>query len=207
MKKKMVIIIAALLLGGGAMFTYGDLSVGSEVQKGIANSVIRFHVIANSDMKDDQELKIAVKDEVVKKLQGELSGAGTIENARKILRGNLGQIEGVAVKEMRKRGYSYGAKATLESSYFPVKMYGDMTFPEGEYEAVKVELGKAEGKNWWCVMYPTLCFVDSTYQVVPEESKDILKKDLTTEEYQSLLRGENVTYGFKLLEWVENLFR
>ena len=107
---------------------------------------------------------------------------------------------------MRQQGYDYIATASLGNRYFTIKKYGDMTFPAGEYEALRVQIGQAKGQNFWCVMYPTLCFVDSTYQVVPEESKEELKSTLTDEEYQALLgEDKNVTFGFKLLDWVDNL--
>ena len=87
-----------------------------------------------------------------------------------------------------------------------MKQYGDMTFPAGEYKALKVNIGRHEGKNWWCVMYPTLCFVDSTYQIVPEESKEKLKENLSKEEYESLLtKGEGVEYGFKIVDFLTGL--
>ena len=81
-----------------------------------------------------------------------------------------------------------------------------MTFPAGDYEALRVKIGESKGRNWWCVMYPTLCFVDSTYQIVPEESKEKLKESLTEDEYEMLLAGgENVTYSSKIWEWLKNL--
>ncbi|MDR1700597.1 MAG: stage II sporulation protein R [Lachnoclostridium sp.] len=207
MKKKCFLIGFTLVIVIGLVFTYTRRFEGEAVSDGIANHVIRLHIIANSDMGKDQELKMAVKEEVVKEMRTKLAESKDINCAREILTANLGQMEEIAKEEMKKRGYSYTAGATLSRSFFPVKKYGDMTFPEGQYEAVKIQLGEAKGKNWWCVMYPTLCFVDSTYQVVPEESKDILKKDLTQEEYQSLLEGENITFDFKFLEWVEKLFQ
>ena len=90
--------------------------------------------------------------------------AESVDEARIQIQKRLPEIEAVAKEKMQQKGYSYDADATLSSCYFPVKTYGDMIFPAGEYEALKVNLGKSAGKNWWCVMYPTLCFVDSTYQ-------------------------------------------
>lgn len=203
---KLILLGITLLCVAGGIFINNSVGSGKKIQKGIANNVIRFHVIANSDMEQDQELKLAVKDKIVASVRGELKEANDLESARKILKSKLTKMEKIAEQEMKKRGYSYKANATFSSTYFPVKSYGDLTFPDGEYEAVRVNLGEAKGKNWWCVMYPTLCFVDSTYQVVPEESKEVLKKDLTRDEYQSLLKGENVSYGFKLIEWVEKFF-
>ena len=106
------------------------------------------------------------------------------------------------MKLRKQRAVVCKINAELGTCYFPVKEYGDLTFPAGEYKALKVNIGKSEGKNWWCVMYPTLCFVDSTYQNVPDESKEKLKENLTEEEYDSLLTGgDEVEYGFKIFDF------
>ena len=176
------------------------------IQKSIASHIIRLHVVANSDSEKDQQLKISVKDKIVAGLQEKLKDADNLNDARTIIRNETERIEQMATEEMRKQGYDYIATASLGNSYFPIKKYGDLTFPAGEYEALRVQIGEAKGQNFWCVMYPTLCFVDSTYQVVPEESKEELKHTLTDEEYQALLgEDKSVTFGFKLLDWVDNL--
>lgn len=154
----------------------------------------------------DQALKMEVKEAVVTYLRGVMQDAESVDEARIQIQKRLPEIEAVAKEKMQQKGYSYDADATLSSCYFPVKTYGDMIFPAGEYEALKVNLGKSAGKNWWCVMYPTLCFVDSTYQIVPGESKEKLKKCLTEEEYNSLLDGENgIETSSLFIEWIRNI--
>lgn len=171
-------------------------------QQHIAGEIIRLHVIANSDSKEDQALKLQVKDEVVSYLREKLKDAQDVAQARQIIYDNLADIETVAGKKMTDEGYSYEAKASLSYCDFPVKQYGDLTFPAGKYEALRVQLGTSEGKNWWCVMYPSLCYVDETYQVITEENKEQFKKILTKEEYQSLLTAKEppVFYKSKLKE-------
>lgn len=177
-----------------------------KIQKSIADHIIRFHVIANSDSDEDQKLKLAVKDKIVNELREKLEKADSLEDARDIIRNETEMVERLATEEMHRQGYNYTASASLGNSYFPVKKYGDMVFPAGEYEALRVKIGKADGHNFWCVMYPTLCFVDSTYQVVPEQSKEQLKNTLTEEDYQALLGGsERVTFGFKFFDWVDKI--
>lgn len=206
MKKVIFTIVAVVIIAIGGLVTYDNIKA-EKVQESIAEHVIRLHVVANSDMENDQKLKLEVKDAIVLSLQNKLQGVTSYEEARKVLENELPEIEKTAVAEMESQGYSYNAHAELGKAVFPVKKYGDLTFPAGEYEALRVSLGEAEGKNWWCVMYPTLCFLDSTYQVVPEESKEVLQADLTAEEYSMLLEGgENISYGFKLLDWVEKMF-
>ncbi len=200
-------IVIMVVATGILMYLYGEATKGQRQQRAIAEQIIRLHVIANSDTDEDQELKMKVKETIVTYLRGEMQDATSVDEARQAIREHLPEIEEIAAEKMRAEGYEYTAEATLGESYFPVKEYGDLTFPAGNYEALRVRLGESAGHNWWCVMYPSLCFVDSTYQVVPDASKERLKDSLTSEEYDSLLDGgEEVSYSWKAGEWLKNLF-
>lgn len=206
-KAKIAGIAALFLLTVILMMLYHRRVTEQRLQKNIAKEVLRLHVVANSDSETDQALKLKVKETIVTYLRGVMSDASTVEEAREEVQKRLPEIEEIAREKMQVEGYNYEADASLTECYFPVKEYGDLTFPAGDYEALKVNIGKSAGKNWWCVMYPTLCFVDSTYQIVPEESKDKLKECLTDEEYNSLLDGgDNVQYSSGLIEWIRNAF-
>lgn len=205
---KRVIFVIVVLFVCGVMVLYGRETKGDSMQRKIASQVIRLHVVANSDRDEDQQLKLEVKEKIVQLLRNELREDTTICSAQQTLRDHLPEVEQVASQYMKEKGYSYDVKAELGTAYFPVKQYGDMTFPAGEYKALKVNIGKHEGKNWWCVMYPTLCLIDSTYEVVPEESKEKLKKNLTEEEYESLLDGSaDREYGFKIVDFFQQIFQ
>lgn len=198
--------VVMLVVTGILMYLYGEATRGQKQQRAIAEQIIRLHVIANSDTDEDQELKMKVKETIVTYLRGEMQDATSVDEARQAIREHLPEIEEIAAEKMRAEGYEYSAEATLGESYFPVKEYGDLTFPAGNYEALRVKLGDSAGHNWWCVMYPSLCFVDSTYQVVPDTSKERLKESLTSEEYNSLLDGgEEVSYSWKVGEWLKDL--
>ena len=158
----------------------------SQIQKNIASEIIRLHVIANSDTVSDQTLKLQVRDSIIQDLQSVLKNSSSIEEARSILAKQLPQIQRKAEETIREKGYDYTVSVSLNQRYFPVKVYGDLTFPAGVYEALCLEIGKASGRNWWCVLFPSLCFVDETYAVVPEESKEKLQDSLSEEEYASL---------------------
>jgi stage II sporulation protein R len=180
----------------------------SEIQKGIADHIIRFHVIANSDSQEDQALKLKVKDELVESLSPLLSKAASIDEARSILLANLNLIQEAAQTSVRQNGYTYPVQVTLEDCYFPLKVYGNCTFPPGTYEALRVQIGAAEGKNWWCVMFPPLCFVDDTYSVVDEETDKQLKHLLTEEEYDTLVKQKKpIKIKFKLWEALKKLLK
>lgn len=199
-------IVVMLVVTGILMYLYGEATRGQKQQRAIAEQIIRLHVIANSDTDEDQELKMKVKETIVTYLRGEMQDATSVDEARQAIREHLPEIEEIAAEKMRAEGYEYSAEATLGESYFPVKEYGDLTFPAGNYEALRVKLGDSAGHNWWCVMYPSLCFVDSTYQVVPDTSKERLKESLTSEEYNLLLDGgEEVSYSWKVGEWLKDL--
>lgn len=185
--------IAALVLctiltvaGLSAVWKLNGRAGGQPIQEGIAKEIIRFHVLGNSDTQEDQNLKMAVKEEVIDYVKPLLEGAENIEETRRILSENLQGIQSRAEEVIREQGYAYTADTRLANCYFPMKSYGDCTFPAGDYEALRICIGKAEGKNWWCVLFPNLCFVDSLHAVVPEDQKQELQGVLTEEEYESL---------------------
>lgn len=157
-----------------------------QIQENIAAQVIRLHVVANSDSEADQALKLRVRDAVLQGLQSSLAGVDSVKEAKSVILAQIPSIERIAAATIQKEGCSYPVKVTLGTRYFPVKVYGDLSFPAGNYEALCLQIGEAEGHNWWCVLFPSLCFVDETYAVVPEESKEKLKSSLSEEEYDSL---------------------
>ena len=107
-----------------------------------------------------------------------------LEQTKAFIRSHLPQIEALAEETIQKEGYSYPVRASLEWTAFPEKTYGDITFPAGTYAALRIQIGEAKGHNWWCVLYPSLCFIDSVHAVVPEKGKKQLEHVLTEEEYE-----------------------
>lgn len=172
-----------------------------EIQEGIAGEIFRLHVVANSNSQEDQDLKMEVKKEVIDYLGENLEDGAGLQETREWVLENLSGIEERAAAVVKGAGRDYGVSASVENTYFPDKTYGDCTFPAGEYEALNVRIGQAEGKNWWCVLYPGLCFIDDTLGIVTEEKKEELKEVLTEEEFQAILRDpeekEKVRIGFK----------
>ena len=179
----------------------------TDLQEGIAQDIIRFHVTANSDSTQDQSLKLTVKDTLVNKLSPLLNETENIAEARKVLSKNLSYIQEIAEETIRQQGYNYPVKVSLADCYFPIKVYGDYTFPAGTYEALRVQIGAAEGKNWWCVMFPPLCFVDETYSIVDNDTDQKLRHMLTEDEYETLIQEKKpVKVKFKLWESIKKLF-
>lgn len=169
------------------------------LQRGIAKQIIRFHIRANSDSDEDQRLKLLVKEKVVEYVGPLLSDSSGIDESRNILSQESENIRQLALDIIRQQGYDYDVTVYFEKSFFPMKTYGDLSFPPGEYEAFRIDIGSSEGKNWWCVLYPPLCFVDSVYADVPDKSRKQLKDCLTDEEYNVVSGKDKVRYRFKYL--------
>lgn len=200
MKKGIILMIAAVLLGVGWQYRQQHMT------EEIAGKIIRFHVRANSDTQADQKLKLKVRDAVGAYMQPRLSGISDIEVSRQTVKKNLAGIENTALEVIESEGYTYDVSASLTVTDFPEKTYGDYTFPAGSYEALEVVIGEGGGHNWWCVMYPNLCFFNSVYQVVDEEAEKSLKKALTQEEYKSLMEEKNYKVTFALAEKIQEIF-
>ena len=171
------------------------------MQAQIAQKILRFHVIANSDSKEDQRVKLLVRDAVGNLMEERLLGAKNLEESRKIVAKNLDEITQTATDTLTDAGYAYGATASLEVTEFPEKTYGSYTFPAGKYDALCVVLGKGEGHNWWCVLSPNLCFRGSVYEIIDEDAKEELKEVLDAEEYESIFRLGHVQPRLKFLEF------
>ena len=174
-------------------FTYDGQHrrTAEQLQQEITGEIIRFHVRANSDSPEDQQLKMQVKQELVEYIGELLNGVGDKEEARKILTDNIENIENAAKGVINEQKKEYNVKAYFENSYFPVKVYADMTFPQGIYEAFRVDIGAAEGKNWWCVLYPSLCFVDAGYGVMSSDAKGELEAVLDEDELELLYENKD----------------
>lgn len=197
------IAILAVLYDRNIAFTKDQ----SNIVEGLSDSLIRFHVIANSDSDEDQAVKVKVKDEVVKYMQGLLEDSTTVDTSRKIILQHMEEIRSIAEKVLRDNGFDHSVTIALQQQEFPLKKYGDIVLPPGEYEALVVNIGAAQGKNWWCVLFPPLCFVDATHGVVDNQSKESLKEVLTEEEYAAIIMSKdkdvNIKVSSRLLRWFE----
>lgn len=181
------------------------LNYATNVSYDISSSVFRLHVIANSDEEFDQNLKYIVRDKVIEYMKTISENAVCKEDYIDIAYTNLDEIKKVAQDTVYKNGYNYEVNVCIGNFEFPTKIYGDVTLPAGFYDALRIEIGNASGQNWWCVMFPPLCFVDITSGIVPEDSKETLKSDITHDEY-NLITASNpsVKFKFKLVEMFNN---
>ena len=177
------------------------------VSSDISSSVFRLHVIANSDSNEDQALKYKVRDALLEYMNSICNDVSSKQEAMDIANSNIDNFYAIAKKVVKENGYDYPVNITLGKSDFPTKNYGDVSLPAGTYDALRVEIGSASGKNWWCVMFPPLCFVDVSSGIVPDSSKELLQNNMSEEDYD-LITDDNssseLTFKFKLVELFEN---
>ena len=173
------------------------------IQEQIAGKVLRFHVLANSDTAEDQNLKLAVRDAVGSRMAELLSDVPDREACEQVVEAHLPEIAETAQAVVREAGYEYEVHAAIEETEFPSKTYGKFTFPAGKYEALRVVIGEGEGHNWWCVMFPPMCLPAA------EESQE-LNDVLSESQMEVVENGDKYQVKFfavELFEKVKNWFQ
>ena len=203
MKKYFLLSIVIILFLAISAFSYVNA-----ISTNLADSVFRLHVIANSDSQEDQNLKYKVRDSLIEYMNTLVNSSYSKEDVIKIAKEHLNEFKNIAQNVIKENGFDYPVNVEIGNFAFPSKTYGDISFPSGFYDALKVEIGESKGQNWWCVMFPPLCFVDVTSGIVPEESKENLEDNLGTEEYDIISESNDNTYvniKFKIIEFFENM--
>lgn len=180
------------------------ISYATSVTSDLSNSVFRLHVIANSNSEEDQNLKYLVRDALLKYMSSISENINTKEEAMLVAQNNIEKFQEIAENVIIENGYNYSVCVEIGNYSFPTKKYGDISLPAGLYDALRVKIGNASGENWWCVMFPSLCFVDVSNGYVPEISKQNLQDSLLPEEY-NLISSNNINFKikFKLIELFE----
>lgn len=183
------------------------LSYVTAVSQDIKDSVFRLHVIANSDSNEDQNLKLKVRDSLLEYMNDLAKNCTSKEEVVQIAKDHEEEFKQISEKVISDNGYYYPVSIKIGDSDFPTKTYGDISLPAGTYDALRVQIGEAKGKNWWCVMFPPLCFVDVSTGVVPDTSKEEMKENLNDEEYDLISKTDDneINFKFKLVEFFQNL--
>ena len=196
LRKTVSISILSLILIS-VLYIFNSISI----QHSLANKVLRLHILANSNSSFDQNLKLKVRDKIVEFLTPKLENSTSLNETKKIISGNMDNIKNIA-SEVVSEYADYPIAVSLNSSNFPTKHYQKVSFPAGEYEALKIIIGEGKGNNWWCVMFPPLCFTNSSAGTFNEKSEKTLKENLTDEEYNLINSDKpDVIIKFRLLEW------
>ena len=178
-------------------------SYSNAVSSELSNSVFRLHVLANSDSEEDQQLKLKEINSLISYMNTLSSNCNTKEEAIQIATQHQNEFQTIAENVIVENGYNYPVQIKINNFYFPTKSYGDISLPAGYYDALRVEIGNAKGKNWWCVMFPSLCFIDISSGIVDSEGKEKLENNLDSESYELISESKTSTefkLKFKLLE-------
>lgn len=203
-------VMLFIVLGVMASCIYAQISKIDTFSDDYKEKLIRFHVLANSDSDEDQALKLKVRDEVISYLQPKLENSKTIQQSEKIILSEESNLMDICEKTIKENGYDYDVSINLGYSKFPTKQYSSVVLPAGEYKSLKIIIGEGQGRNWWCVMFPPLCFVDEQNNVIDKETDKKLKEVLTDEEYKLIVEKDNkkindLQIKFKIVEIVQKI--
>lgn len=169
------------------------------VCENLTHDVLRLHILANSDTDRDQEIKLLVRDEITMECGSLFENADSLEEAEKVASENLELFKETAERVIREKGENYEVSVRLCPVYFNTRYYGEITMPAGKYMALQIEIGKAQGQNWWCVLFPSLCFGTSA-------KCDDFKDDLTEPERTVVSSGTRYQFRFKIVEALSGIF-
>lgn len=200
MKRTGIIILVLLVITAGLY-----IEKVTQRQDLMVDNLLRLHVIANSDSPGDQALKGDVRDRLVSEIGALVAGMESKQEVLDFLQDNMELIETAAADEVTAHNAPYGVKAETGRFVFPTKLYGNLALPAGEYDALRVVIGEGNGANWWCVMFPPLCFVDTKNAVALAKDQERIRDMLTEEELEILASSENmdevpVKVRFKIIE-------
>lgn len=198
MRKTVPLIFLSVLF---ICFFYAD-----SLQKDLSQNLIRLHIIANSNSESDQQIKREIRDEIIKNAGNKFSADSQKAVFSHELCNNLDEIEKIADFVLKKHNADYQSEAYLKKTYIPKKVYNGIILPEGSYDSLTVKLGNGNGENWWCVVYPPLCFTESVCGKLSEEGKEKLKNTLSPDAYSLITSEEfSVEYAFKFVELVQKI--
>lgn len=199
-KIKYILIILSLLF----CFIFISLSsYANTISQNLSNNFFRLHIIANSDSEKDQELKLKVRDNIISYMKSQNYSDCSKDDVISSVSKNLKEYKQIAENTITEYGYDYPVNIEIGNYYFPTKIYGNIALPAGNYDALKIEIGNAKGQNWWCSLFPPLCFVDISSGVIDEESENNLKDNLSEEEF-AIIKNTNtsIRLKFKIVEFL-----
>lgn len=180
-------------------------SYASTISSNLSDNFFRLHIIANSNSAKDQSLKLLVRNAILEHLKSQNYSDCTKDEVIAFVSQNLKEYKEVAEKTIESAGYNYPVKVSIANTFFPTKEYGNISLPSGFYDALKIEIGNASGENWWCSLFPPLCFVDISSGIIDEESQNSLKENLSEEEYAIITQNnQSIKLKFKIIEFFSN---
>lgn len=217
-KQAMVLIYLYLLIAGGLLSAYQTPTVAANGTVVIPDEAIRLRILANSDQEEDQKVKQLIRDEINKEVNEWVASLTSVEEARSLIKKRLPDIEAIVERVLLEQNQEQPFTVEFNQVEFPTKLYGQYLYPAGNYEAILVTLGEGNGANWWCVLFPPLCFLDfsnSEAVDVSELQEGVTADEQNNEEEEKVLtelvsneedEKEEVEVKFFLVEWFTSLF-
>lgn len=198
--KKLLIIFILFLL----YFIFNSISYSYSISNNLEESLFRLHIIANSDSEEDQNLKLFVRDNIINYLKN--YKFSNKEELITFLNEHETELNEIIKSSIAQKGYNYNFSFEIGNSFFPQKKYENIILPSGYYDGLKIKIGKAEGKNWWCVLFPPMCLINESTCELPEESELFLQNSLS-EESNSVVSSDTQKYKFKfkIVDFFNNL--
>lgn len=197
-KFKKIILISILFV---IFFIITANSYANSVSNNLSNTFFRLHILANSDSKEDQDLKLKVRDSITEYMNTLIKNKSDKNEIIKICEKHLEDFETIAQKVILDNNYIYDVNISIGKFDFPTKKYGNISLPAGEYDALRIEIGNAIGQNWWCSLFPPLCFVDISSGVIDSEGEKYLKDNLSKEEFSIVTENsKEIKFKFKIIE-------
>ena len=191
----MLFIVLGLMVG----YAYSQSCKINTFSNDYKENLIRFHVLANSDSEEDQALKLKVRDKVISYLKPKLEDSESISQSEKIILNEKDKLMDICKETIKQNGYNYDVSINLGYSKFPTKQYSSVVLPAGEYKSLKIIIGKGQGKNWWCVMFPAVCLPAAS-----DGGKDI-SSVLTEDETDVVKNSDKYVAKFKVVELYEDI--
>ena len=204
LKKDRMFLIAVII--GIVLYVAFSITYFASASGEIRESVVRLHILAESNLEADQEIKIKVRDALLEKNNELLSGRVTPENVEDYFYDSKDELEKCANEVLKENGFDYKTEITLCEEYYTTRTYENLTFPAGKYTSIKVVLGSGEGKNWWCVMFPPLCVPVADGSVETDDGV-VLEEYLNEDGERIVTSGNRYKVKFKVVEWYEKLFK
>jgi stage II sporulation protein R len=199
MKKLKTLITLFLLI---SLFLFINLkSYAKTISSDLSDNFFRLHILANSNSEEDQNLKLKVRDKIIEYMETLSYDGLSKEDAMILTSEHLSDFKRIALNTIEEEGYSYDVNLSIGNFYFPTKEYGNISLPAGYYDALKIEIGNAQGQNWWCSLFPPLCFVDVSSGVIDEDTSEDLENSLSDEEFSIITENDGtVKLKFKIVE-------
>lgn len=197
---KNFIILSILFI---IFFAISAYSYAANISEGLSENIFRLHILANSNSDEDQALKLKVRDAILEYMKTLTENTLDKQSVIELSETHKEDFKQIAENVIQQNGYDYSVNIEIGNFYFPTKYYGNISLPAGNYDALKIEIGDAEGQNWWCSLFPPLCFVSVSSGIVDEKGEEYLKENLSEEEF-AIVSGDSseIEFKFKIIEMI-----